>query len=73
MIPPSQPHSYIYTVSFHPILSYLEYLEYDMVPKNELNMNIFNKLSFLNKNLFFNLFYLFYDQNRYAHYTMILN
>lgn len=44
-----------------------------MVPKNELNMNIFNKLSFLNKNLFFNLFYLFYDQNRYAHYTMILN
>ncbi|TYH49652.1 hypothetical protein ES332_D10G151700v1 [Gossypium tomentosum] len=32
-----------------------------MVPKDELGSS--NKISFLNKNLFFDLFHLFHDQN----------
>lgn len=35
-----------------------------MVLKDELDMDSFNKILFLNKNLFFDLFYLFCDWNR---------
>jgi hypothetical protein len=35
-----------------------------MVPKDELDMNSSNKISFLNKNQFFDLFHLFRDRNR---------
>nr|YP_010267273.1 hypothetical protein Ycf2 [Impatiens macrovexilla var. yaoshanensis]YP_010267293.1 hypothetical protein Ycf2 [Impatiens macrovexilla var. yaoshanensis]UIF93834.1 hypothetical protein Ycf2 [Impatiens macrovexilla var. yaoshanensis]UIF93854.1 hypothetical protein Ycf2 [Impatiens macrovexilla var. yaoshanensis] len=36
----------------------------DMVPKDELDMDSSNKISFLNKNPFFDLFHLFHDRNR---------
>nr|USG53036.1 hypothetical protein RF2 [Laportea bulbifera]USG53054.1 hypothetical protein RF2 [Laportea bulbifera] len=49
------------TVSIHPISS-------DpgcgIVPKDELDMDSSNKISFLNKNPFFDLFHLFHDRNR---------
>nr|YP_010828164.1 putative chloroplast RF21 [Santalum spicatum]YP_010828172.1 putative chloroplast RF21 [Santalum spicatum]WFF45182.1 putative chloroplast RF21 [Santalum spicatum]WFF45190.1 putative chloroplast RF21 [Santalum spicatum] len=49
------------TVSIHPISS-------DpgcgMVPKDEPDMDSSNKISFLNKNPFFDLFHLFHDRNR---------
>uniref|UniRef100_A0AAT9ZTQ4 Protein Ycf2 n=1 Tax=Phanera cardinalis TaxID=3078825 RepID=A0AAT9ZTQ4_9FABA len=47
------------TVSIHPISSDPGW---DMVPKDELDSS--NKISFLNKNPFFDLFHLFHDQNR---------
>ncbi|MBA0628242.1 hypothetical protein Godav_023005, partial [Gossypium davidsonii] len=47
------------TVSIHPISSDLGC---DMVPKYELGSS--NKISFLNKNPFFDLFHLFHDQSR---------
>nr|YP_009582215.1 hypothetical chloroplast RF21 [Bixa orellana]YP_009582232.1 hypothetical chloroplast RF21 [Bixa orellana]QBK83750.1 hypothetical chloroplast RF21 [Bixa orellana]QBK83767.1 hypothetical chloroplast RF21 [Bixa orellana] len=47
------------TVSIHPISSDPGC---DMVPKDELDSS--NKISFLNKNPFFDLFHLFHDQNR---------
>ena len=34
------------------------------VPKDELDMDSSNKISFLNKNPFFDLFHLFHDRNR---------
>nr|YP_010423601.1 hypothetical protein RF2 [Laportea grossa]YP_010423618.1 hypothetical protein RF2 [Laportea grossa]USG97075.1 hypothetical protein RF2 [Laportea grossa]USG97092.1 hypothetical protein RF2 [Laportea grossa] len=49
------------TVSIHPISSDPGY---DMVPKDELDMDSSNKISFLNKNPFFYLFHLFHDRNR---------
>ncbi|KAG5606024.1 hypothetical protein H5410_027516 [Solanum commersonii] len=36
----------------------------DMVPKDEPDMDSSNKISFLNKNPFFDLFHLFHDRNR---------
>nr|YP_010694240.1 Ycf2 [Impatiens morsei]YP_010694250.1 Ycf2 [Impatiens morsei]WCD66933.1 Ycf2 [Impatiens morsei]WCD66942.1 Ycf2 [Impatiens morsei] len=36
----------------------------DMVPKDEPDMDSSNKISFLNKNQFFDLFHLFHDRNR---------
>nr|YP_010242988.1 Ycf2 [Impatiens walleriana]QTJ26121.1 Ycf2 [Impatiens walleriana] len=36
----------------------------DLVPKDELDMDSSNKISFLNKNPFFDLFHLFHDWNR---------
>nr|YP_009828974.1 Ycf2 [Impatiens hawkeri]YP_009828995.1 Ycf2 [Impatiens hawkeri]QJC59227.1 Ycf2 [Impatiens hawkeri]QJC59228.1 Ycf2 [Impatiens hawkeri] len=36
----------------------------DLVPKDELDMDSSNKISFLNKNPFFDLFHLFHDRNR---------
>nr|YP_009570739.1 hypothetical protein RF2 [Frankenia pulverulenta]YP_009570756.1 hypothetical protein RF2 [Frankenia pulverulenta]QBC67674.1 hypothetical protein RF2 [Frankenia pulverulenta]QBC67675.1 hypothetical protein RF2 [Frankenia pulverulenta] len=36
----------------------------DMVPKDEPNMDSSNKISFLNKNPFFDFFHLFHDRNR---------
>ncbi|KAL8232037.1 hypothetical protein R6Q57_001815 [Mikania cordata] len=49
------------TVSIHPIS-----LDSgcDMVPKEEPDMDSSNKISFLNKNAFFDLFHLFHDRNR---------
>ncbi|KAJ0501929.1 Protein Ycf2 A [Helianthus annuus] len=49
------------TVSIHPIS-----LDSgcDMVPKDEPDMDSSNKISFLNKNPFFDLFHLFHDRNR---------
>ncbi|KAJ7941900.1 Protein Ycf2 [Quillaja saponaria] len=47
------------TVSIHPISSDPGC---DMVPKDELDSS--NKISFLNKNPFFDLFHLFHDRNR---------
>uniref|UniRef100_A0A3Q7EDB0 Ycf2 N-terminal domain-containing protein n=1 Tax=Solanum lycopersicum TaxID=4081 RepID=A0A3Q7EDB0_SOLLC len=44
------------TILIHPISSDLGC---DMVPKDEPNMDSSNKISFLNKNLFFDLFHLF--------------
>ncbi|CAI9287920.1 unnamed protein product [Lactuca saligna] len=49
------------TVSIHPISSDSGC---DMVPKDEPNMDSSNKISFLNKNPFFDLFHLFHDRNR---------
>nr|YP_010545747.1 Ycf2 [Arabis stelleri]YP_010545767.1 Ycf2 [Arabis stelleri]ARI46778.1 Ycf2 [Arabis stelleri subsp. japonica]UYG48568.1 Ycf2 [Arabis takesimana]ARI46798.1 Ycf2 [Arabis stelleri subsp. japonica]UYG48569.1 Ycf2 [Arabis takesimana]UYG48740.1 Ycf2 [Arabis takesimana] len=49
------------TVSIHPISSDLGY---DMVPKDELDMDSSNKISFLNKNPFFDLFHLFHERKR---------
>ena len=49
------------TVSIHPISSDTGC---DMVPKDEPDMDSSNKISFLNKNPFFDLFHLFHDQNR---------
>ncbi|KAL5861679.1 hypothetical protein ACOSQ4_002975 [Xanthoceras sorbifolium] len=49
------------TVSIHPISSDSGC---DMVPKDVLDMDSSNKISFLNKNLFFDLFHLFHDRNR---------
>ena len=49
------------TVSIHPISSYPGC---DMVPKDEPDMDSSNKISFLNKNPFFDLFHLFHDRNR---------
>nr|YP_010974795.1 Ycf2 [Lysiana exocarpi]YP_010974803.1 Ycf2 [Lysiana exocarpi]WNR57372.1 Ycf2 [Lysiana exocarpi]WNR57380.1 Ycf2 [Lysiana exocarpi]WNR57437.1 Ycf2 [Lysiana exocarpi]WNR57445.1 Ycf2 [Lysiana exocarpi] len=49
------------TVSIHPISSDPGC---DMVPKDELDMDSSNKISFLNKNSFFFVFHLFHDQNR---------
>nr|AGW04483.1 hypothetical chloroplast protein [Astephanus triflorus] len=49
------------TVSIHPISSDSGC---DMVPKDEPDMNSSNKISFLNKNPFFDLFHLFHDRNR---------
>ena len=49
------------TVSIHPISSDPGC---DMVPKDELDMDRSNKISFLNKNPFFDLFHLFHDRNR---------
>ncbi|PHU07181.1 hypothetical protein BC332_23670 [Capsicum chinense] len=49
------------TVSIHPISSDLGC---DMVPKDEPDMDSSNKISFLNKNPFFDLFHLFHDRNR---------
>nr|YP_010225385.1 hypothetical chloroplast RF2 [Muehlenbeckia australis]YP_010225403.1 hypothetical chloroplast RF2 [Muehlenbeckia australis]UDD73641.1 hypothetical chloroplast RF2 [Muehlenbeckia australis]UDD73659.1 hypothetical chloroplast RF2 [Muehlenbeckia australis] len=49
------------TVSIHPISSDRGC---DMVPKDEPNMDSSNKISFLNKNPFFDLFHLFHDRNR---------
>ena len=48
------------TVSIHPISSDPGC---DMVPKDELDMDSSNKISFLNKNPFFDLFHLFHDRN----------
>nr|QBG39714.1 hypothetical chloroplast RF21 [Pterocarya macroptera var. insignis]QJQ35822.1 hypothetical protein RF2 [Pterocarya stenoptera]QBG39715.1 hypothetical chloroplast RF21 [Pterocarya macroptera var. insignis]QJQ35841.1 hypothetical protein RF2 [Pterocarya stenoptera]WAJ61001.1 hypothetical protein RF2 [Pterocarya macroptera var. insignis] len=49
------------TVSIHPISSDPGC---DMVPKDELDMDSSNKISFLNKNPFFDLFHLVRDRNR---------
>ena len=49
------------TVSIHPISSDPGC---DMVPKDELDMDSSNKISFLNKNPFFDLFHLFHARNR---------
>nr|YP_009309134.1 hypothetical chloroplast RF21 [Primula veris]AOS86798.1 hypothetical chloroplast RF21 [Primula veris] len=49
------------TVSIHPISSDPGC---DMVPKDEPDMDSSNKISFLNKNPFFDLFHLFHDWNR---------
>ncbi|PHT45327.1 Protein Ycf2 [Capsicum baccatum] len=49
------------TISIHPISSDLRC---DMVPKDELDMDSSNKISFLNKNPFFDLFHAFHDRNR---------
>ncbi|PHT54993.1 Protein Ycf2 [Capsicum baccatum] len=49
------------TISIHPISSDLGC---DMVPKEEPDMDSSNKISFLNKNPFFDLFHLFHDRNR---------
>nr|YP_009234684.1 Ycf2 [Meliosma aff. cuneifolia Moore 333]YP_009234701.1 Ycf2 [Meliosma aff. cuneifolia Moore 333]ADD30885.1 putative RF2 protein [Meliosma aff. cuneifolia Moore 333]AEK71639.1 hypothetical chloroplast RF2 [Meliosma aff. cuneifolia Moore 333]AMD08402.1 Ycf2 [Meliosma aff. cuneifolia Moore 333]AMD08419.1 Ycf2 [Meliosma aff. cuneifolia Moore 333] len=49
------------TVSIHPISSDPGC---DMVPKDEPDMDTSNKISFLNKNPFFDLFHLFHDRNR---------
>nr|YP_010720160.1 hypothetical protein RF2 [Gymnopetalum chinense]YP_010720177.1 Ycf2 [Gymnopetalum chinense]UTM09994.1 hypothetical protein RF2 [Gymnopetalum chinense]UTM10011.1 Ycf2 [Gymnopetalum chinense] len=49
------------TVSIHPISSDPGC---DMVPKDELDMDSSNKISFLNKNPFIYLFHLFHDRNR---------
>nr|YP_010041334.1 Ycf2 [Alniphyllum fortunei]YP_010041356.1 Ycf2 [Alniphyllum fortunei]QPA36112.1 Ycf2 [Alniphyllum fortunei]QPA36134.1 Ycf2 [Alniphyllum fortunei]WIL98331.1 Ycf2 [Alniphyllum fortunei]WIL98351.1 Ycf2 [Alniphyllum fortunei] len=49
------------TVSIHPISSDPGC---DMVPKDESDMDSSNKISFLNKNPFFDLFHLFHDRNR---------
>ncbi|KAM6588386.1 hypothetical protein CsatA_010991 [Cannabis sativa] len=49
------------TVSIHPISSDPGC---DMVPKDELDMDSSNKISFLNKNPFFDLVHLFHDRNR---------
>lgn len=49
------------TVSIHPISSDPGC---DMVPKDESDMGSSNKISFLNKNPFFDLFHLFHDRNR---------
>nr|YP_011020530.1 Ycf2 [Knoxia roxburghii]YP_011020557.1 Ycf2 [Knoxia roxburghii]WQH62952.1 Ycf2 [Knoxia roxburghii]WQH62977.1 Ycf2 [Knoxia roxburghii] len=49
------------TVSIHPISSDPGC---DMVPKDEPNMGSSNKISFLNKNSFFDLFHLFHARNR---------
>nr|YP_010374780.1 hypothetical protein RF2 [Heteranthera callifolia]YP_010374798.1 hypothetical protein RF2 [Heteranthera callifolia]QXU58215.1 hypothetical protein RF2 [Heteranthera callifolia]QXU58235.1 hypothetical protein RF2 [Heteranthera callifolia] len=49
------------TVSIHPISSDPGC---DMVPKDEPNMDSSNKISFLNKNPFFDLFHLFDDRNK---------
>jgi len=48
------------TVSIHPISSYPGC---DMVPKDEPDMDSSNKISFLNKNPFLDLFHLFHDRN----------
>ncbi|KAJ0096542.1 hypothetical protein Patl1_27380 [Pistacia atlantica] len=40
-----------------------------MVPKDELDMDRSNKISFLNKNPFFDLFHLFHDRNK-RRYTL---
>nr|YP_010334742.1 Ycf2 protein [Dasispermum suffruticosum]UNH91658.1 Ycf2 protein [Dasispermum suffruticosum] len=48
------------TVSIHPISSYSGC---DMVPKDEPDMDSSNKISFLNKNPFLDLFHLFHDRN----------
>nr|YP_001123073.1 Ycf2 [Aethionema grandiflorum]YP_001123091.1 Ycf2 [Aethionema grandiflorum]A4QJP2.1 RecName: Full=Protein Ycf2 [Aethionema grandiflorum]BAF49897.1 hypothetical protein [Aethionema grandiflorum]BAF49916.1 hypothetical protein [Aethionema grandiflorum] len=48
-------------VSIHPISSDLGC---DMVPKDELDMDSSNKISFLNKNPFFDLFHLFHERKR---------
>ncbi|KAG5626517.1 hypothetical protein H5410_011735 [Solanum commersonii] len=46
----------------------------DMVPKDEPDMDSSNKISFLNKNPFFDLFHLFHDRNREdTRYTTILH
>nr|YP_010118405.1 Ycf2 [Pilea plataniflora]YP_010118424.1 Ycf2 [Pilea plataniflora]QQY86017.1 Ycf2 [Pilea plataniflora]QQY86040.1 Ycf2 [Pilea plataniflora] len=57
------------TVSIHPISSDPGC---DMVPKDELDMDSYNKISFLNKNPFFDLFHLFHDRNR-GGYTLHYN
>nr|DAD33995.1 TPA_asm: hypothetical protein HUJ06_004635 [Nelumbo nucifera] len=49
------------TVSIHPISSDPGC---NMVPKDEPDMDSSNKISFLNKNPFFDLFHLFHDRNR---------
>nr|YP_009319772.1 Ycf2 [Salpinga maranonensis]YP_009319790.1 Ycf2 [Salpinga maranonensis]APA18818.1 Ycf2 [Salpinga maranonensis]APA18819.1 Ycf2 [Salpinga maranonensis] len=49
------------TVSIHPISSDPGC---DMVPKDKLDMDSSNKISFLYKNPFFDLFHLFHDRNR---------
>nr|AMH87572.1 Ycf2 [Syringa reticulata] len=49
------------TVSIHPISSDPGC---DRVPKDEPDMDSSNKISFLNKNPFFDLFHLFHDRNR---------
>nr|YP_009735601.1 hypothetical chloroplast RF21 [Pterocarya hupehensis]YP_009735622.1 hypothetical chloroplast RF21 [Pterocarya hupehensis]QBG39803.1 hypothetical chloroplast RF21 [Pterocarya hupehensis]QBG39804.1 hypothetical chloroplast RF21 [Pterocarya hupehensis] len=49
------------TASIHPISSDPGC---DMVPKDELDMDSSNKISFLNKNPFFDLFHLVRDRNR---------
>nr|QAX91661.1 Ycf2 [Diapensia purpurea] len=49
------------TVSIHPISSDPGW---EMVPKDEPDMDSSNKISFLNKNPFFDLFHLFHDRNR---------
>nr|QFS20205.1 Ycf2 [Hedyotis ovata]QFS20221.1 Ycf2 [Hedyotis ovata] len=49
------------TVSIHPISSDQGC---DMVPKDEPDMDSSNKISFLNKNSFFDLFHLFHARNR---------
>nr|YP_010616354.1 Ycf2 protein [Pandanus amaryllifolius]YP_010616371.1 Ycf2 protein [Pandanus amaryllifolius]WAU47726.1 Ycf2 protein [Pandanus amaryllifolius]WAU47743.1 Ycf2 protein [Pandanus amaryllifolius] len=49
------------TVSIHPISSDPGF---DMVPKDEPDLDSSNKISFLNKNLFFDLFHLFHDRNK---------
>nr|YP_009241790.1 hypothetical chloroplast RF21 [Tofieldia thibetica]YP_009241807.1 hypothetical chloroplast RF21 [Tofieldia thibetica]AMQ13365.1 hypothetical chloroplast RF21 [Tofieldia thibetica]AMQ13382.1 hypothetical chloroplast RF21 [Tofieldia thibetica] len=54
------------TVSIHPISSDPGC---DMVPKDEPDMDSSNKISFLNKNPFLDLFHLFHDRNK-AGYTL---
>nr|YP_010632156.1 hypothetical protein Ycf2 [Monocostus uniflorus]YP_010632174.1 hypothetical protein Ycf2 [Monocostus uniflorus]WBP62198.1 hypothetical protein Ycf2 [Monocostus uniflorus]WBP62216.1 hypothetical protein Ycf2 [Monocostus uniflorus] len=49
------------TVSIHPISSDPGC---NMVPKDEPDMDSSNKISFLNKNPFFDLFHLFHDRNK---------
>lgn len=46
------------TVSIHLILSYPRC---DILLKNEVDIDSSNKISFLNKNLFFDLFHLFHN------------
>lgn len=39
-------------------------IPHDVVSKNESDVDSFNKISFLNKNLFSDLFHLFYNGNK---------
>nr|AEX93965.1 hypothetical chloroplast RF21 [Asphodeline damascena] len=55
------------TVSIHPISSDPGC---DMVPKDEPDMDSSNKISFLNKNPFLDLFHLFHDRNKGGGYTL---
>ncbi|KAF3775208.1 ycf2-A Protein [Nymphaea thermarum] len=54
------------TISIHPISSGRGR---NMVPKDESDMDSSNKISFLNKNPFCDLFHLFHDQNK-GRYTL---
>nr|QXO02661.1 Ycf2 [Anoectochilus hainanensis]QXO02678.1 Ycf2 [Anoectochilus hainanensis] len=49
------------TISIHPLEPY--HIP-DLVPKDEPDMDSSNKISFLNKNTFFDFFHLFHDRNK---------